>query len=40
MVIIKVGGTSEIEINEKIDRIEDSLFACKAALDDGIVIGG
>ena len=40
MVILKVGGTSEIEINEKRDRIEDALFACKAALEEGIVIGG
>jgi chaperonin GroEL len=38
--IINVGGNSEIEIKEKKDRVEDALFATKAALDEGIVIGG
>ena len=40
VAIINVGGNSEIEIREKKDRVEDALFATKAALDEGIIIGG
>lgn len=40
VAIISVGGNSDIEIKEKKDRVEDSLFATKAALADGIVPGG
>jgi len=40
VAIINVGGNSEIEIKEKKDRVEDALFATKAALDEGIVAGG
>jgi chaperonin GroEL len=40
VAIINVGGNSEIEIKEKKDRLEDALYATKAALADGIVPGG
>jgi chaperonin GroEL len=40
VAIINVGGNSDIEIREKKDRVEDALFATKAALADGIVPGG
>jgi len=40
VAIINVGGNSELEIKEKKDRVEDALFATKAALDEGIVVGG
>ena len=40
VAIISVGGNSDIEIREKKDRVEDALFATKAALSDGIVPGG
>ena len=40
VAIINVGGNSDIEIKEKKDRVEDALFATKAALSDGIVPGG
>jgi chaperonin GroEL len=40
VAIINVGGNSDIEIKEKRDRVEDALFATKAALLDGIVPGG
>jgi chaperonin GroEL len=40
VAIISVGGNSDIEIREKKDRVEDALFATKAALADGIVPGG
>ena len=40
VAIINVGGNSDIEIKEKKDRVEDALYATKAALADGIVEGG
>ena len=40
VAIINVGGNSELEIREKKDRVEDALFATKAALEEGIVVGG
>jgi chaperonin GroEL len=40
VAIINVGGNSEVEIKEKKDRVEDALYATKAALADGIVPGG
>ena len=40
VAIINVGGNSEVEIKEKRDRVEDALYATKAALADGIVAGG
>ena len=36
----KVGGTSEVEVNEKKDRVNDALNATKAAVEEGIVPGG
>lgn len=38
--VIKVGGNSEIEVKEKYDRFEDALCAMRAALAEGIVVGG
>lgn len=40
VAIISVGGNSDIEIKEKKDRVEDALYATKAALAEGIVPGG
>jgi chaperonin GroEL len=40
VAIISVGGNSDIEIKEKSDRVEDALYATKAALVEGIVPGG
>lgn len=37
---IKIGGYTEVEREEKIMRVEDAREACKAALEDGIVVGG
>ena len=37
---IYVGGTTEIEMNERKDRVEDAVFATKAAIEEGIVAGG
>ena len=38
--IIKVGASSKVELKEKKDRVEDAIYATKAALIDGIVPGG
>ena len=38
--IIKVGGNSPVELKEKKDRVEDAIYAVKAALKEGIVSGG
>ena len=40
VAIIKVGGITETEINEKKFRVDDAVAATKAALADGIVTGG
>merc|ERR1719420_773914 len=40
VAVIKVGGSSEIEVNEVKDRLNDALNATKAALEEGIVPGG
>ena len=37
---IKVGGYSPVEQSEKKDRVEDAIFAVKAAIEDGVVPGG
>jgi len=38
--IIKVGADSKVELKEKKDRVEDAIYAVKAALQEGIVPGG
>jgi len=38
--VIKVGGASEVEVGEIKDRITDALNATRAAVDEGIVVGG
>lgn len=38
--IIKVGADSKVELKEKKDRVEDAIYATKAALKEGIVAGG
>ena len=38
--IIKVGAASKVELKEKKDRVEDAIYATKAALKEGIVPGG
>ena len=38
--IIRVGANSKIELKEKKDRVEDAIYATKAALKEGIVPGG
>ena len=40
VALIKIGATTEVEMKEKKDRIEDALHATKAAVSEGIVAGG
>jgi chaperonin GroEL len=40
VAIINVGGFTETEMKEKVDRVDDALHATKAAIDEGIVSGG
>lgn len=40
VAVIKVGGSSEVEVNEKKDRYTDALNATRAAVEEGIVPGG
>jgi len=38
--MVKVGASSKVELKEKKDRVEDAIYATKAALKEGIVPGG
>jgi len=40
IAICYVGGMTEVEVSEKKDRIDDSIKATKAAIEEGIVVGG
>ena len=40
VAIVKVGADSEVELKEKIDRVEDAICATKAAIKEGIIPGG
>ena len=40
IAVLKVGGSSEVEVNEKKDRVNDALNATRAAVEEGIVPGG
>lgn len=40
VAVIRVGGASETEVEEKKDRIDDALGATRAAIEGGIILGG
>jgi len=40
VAIIKVGGSTEIEVKERKDRVDDALHATRAAVEEGILPGG
>jgi chaperonin GroEL len=40
VAVIRVGGSTEIEVKEKKDRVDDALHATRAAVEEGIVPGG
>ena len=40
VAVIRVGGSSEVEVKERKDRVEDAMHATRAAVEEGIVPGG
>ena len=40
VAVIRVGGSTEIEVREKKDRVDDAMHATRAAVEEGIVPGG
>jgi chaperonin GroEL len=40
VAVIKVGGSTEVEVKERKDRVDDALHATRAAVEEGIVPGG
>ena len=40
VAIVKVGGSSEVEVRERKDRIDDALHATRAAVEEGVIPGG
>ncbi|MDH3739031.1 MAG: chaperonin GroEL [Alphaproteobacteria bacterium] len=40
VAVVRVGGSTEVEVKEKKDRVEDAMYATRAAVEEGIVAGG
>ena len=40
VAVLRVGAATEVEMKEKKDRVDDALHATRAAVDDGVVVGG
>ena len=40
VAIIRVGGSTEVEVKERKDRVEDAMHATRAAVEEGVVPGG
>ena len=40
VAVVKVGGVTEVEVKEKKDRVDDALHATRAAVEEGVVVGG
>jgi chaperonin GroEL len=40
VAVIRVGGATEIEVKERKDRVDDAMHATRAAVEEGIVVGG
>src|SRR4028119_1474962 len=40
VAVIKVGGSTEVEVKERKDRVDDALHATRAAVEEGVVPGG
>ncbi len=40
VAVIKVGGSTEIEVKERKDRVDDAMHATRAAVEEGVVAGG
>ncbi|MXU64232.1 chaperonin GroEL [Oceanomicrobium pacificus] len=40
VAVIRVGGSTEVEVKERKDRVDDALNATRAAVQEGVVVGG
>ena len=40
VAVIRVGGNTEVEVKERKDRVDDALNATRAAVQEGIIVGG
>ena len=40
VAVIRVGGSTEIEVKERKDRVDDAMHATRAAVEEGVVAGG
>ena len=40
VAVLRVGGSTEVEVKEKKDRVDDALNATRAAVEEGVVAGG
>src|SRR5690606_28959539 len=40
VAVIRVGGSTEIEVKERKDRVDDAMHATRAAVEEGIIAGG
>ena len=40
VAVIKVGGSTEVEVKERKDRVDDAMHATRAAVEEGVVAGG
>ena len=40
VAVIRVGGATEVEVKERKDRVDDALNATRAAVQEGVVVGG
>ena len=40
VAVLKIGGSSEVEVGEKKDRVQDALCSTRAAVEEGIIPGG
>ena len=40
VAVVHVGALTEVELKERIDRVEDAIYATRAAIEEGVVVGG
>ena len=40
VIVVRVGGATEVEMKDRLERVRDAIGATKAAVDDGILPGG
>lgn len=40
IAVVKVGGSTDLEVGERMDRVDDAICAVKAAIEEGVVDGG